>query len=278
MEVRVTDQSGRPPGRWRRSPSSARGLRKANTEPAEKALIAVISIINAIARPITLRDWRGQQNIPGTGGILVVANHISNVDPIAVGQYVAFAGRWPRFLGKASLFRVPVIGRIITASGQIPVERGTASAAQALQAAVTAIEVGKAVVIYPEGTVTADEQLWPMVAKSGAARIALQTACPVIPIGQWGAQDIMWGKELHLPHLLPRKTLRLVAGPPVPLDDLREAPITPQTVARATDRIMDAITALVAELRQEPAPPERFDPRRAGQDPAGPTEDRKTAT
>jgi 1-acyl-sn-glycerol-3-phosphate acyltransferase len=278
MEVRVTDQSGRVPGGRRRS-SSARGLRKANTEPAEKALISVISIINAVARPLTFRDWRGQENIPRSGGILLVANHISNADPIAVGQYVAFAGRWPRFLGKASLFRVPVIGRIITACGQIPVERGTNSAVQALQAAVTAIEAGKAVVIYPEGTVTFDEQLWPMVAKSGAARIALQTACPVIPIGQWGAQDIMWGKKLHFPHLLPRKTLRLVAGPPVPLDDLREGPITPQVVATATDRIMDAITELVVELRQEPAPPQRHDPRRSRQNPAGPeTDDGKTAT
>ncbi|HEY5845527.1 MAG TPA: lysophospholipid acyltransferase family protein [Microlunatus sp.] len=276
----MTDQSGMPPGGRRRSSSSARGLRKANTEPAEKALIAVISIINAIARPLTLRDWRGQENIPRTGGILLVANHISNVDPIAVGQYVAFAGRWPRFLGKASLFQVPVIGRIITACGQIPVERGTHSAVHALQAAITAIEAGKTVVIYPEGTVTFDEQLWPMVAKSGAARIALQTACPVIPIGQWGAQDIMWGKKVHLPHLLPRKTLRLVAGEPVRLDDLREAPITPKAVATATDRIMDAITELVVELRQEPAPPDRYDPRRSRQNPTGPEypDDRKTAT
>ena len=192
---------------------------------------------------------------------------------------MAFAGRWPRFLGKASLFRVPVIGRIITACGQIPVERGTNSAVQALQAAITAIEAGKTVVIYPEGTVTFDEQLWPMVAKSGAARIALQTAFPVIPIGQWGAQDIMWGKKVHFPHLLPRKTLRLVAGPPVPLDDLRESPVTPQAVAVATEQFMVAITDLVVELRHESAPPDRYDPRRSRQKPAGPeTDDRKTAT
>ena len=89
----------------------------------------------------------------------------------------------------------------------------------------------------------------------------------------------MWGKKVHFPHLLPRKTLRLVAGPPVPLDDLRATPVTPQVVAAATDRIMDAITALVAELRQEPAPPDRYDPRRSRQDPADPeTDDRKTAT
>ena len=208
-----------------------------------------------------------------------MANHISNVDPIAVGQYVAFAGRWPRFLGKASLFRVPVIGRIITACGQIPVERGTNSAVQALQAAITAIEAGKTVVIYPEGTVTFDEQLWPMVAKSGAARIALQTACPVIPIGQWGAQDIMWGKKLHFPHLLPRKTLRLVAGARFRWTTSGQLRSTRRSSPTATERIMDAITALVVDLRQEPAPPDRYDPRRSRQSPADPeTDDRKTAT
>ena len=193
---------------------------------------------------------------------------------------MAFAGRWPRFLGKASLFRVPVIGRIITACGQIPVERGTNSAVQALQAAITAIEAGKTVVIYPEGTVTFDEQLWPMVAKSGAARIALQTACPVIPIGQWGAQDIMWGKKVHFPHLLPRKTLRLVAGPPVPLDDLRAAPVNPQAVGHGhrADHGRDH--------RRWSSSCDRSRHRRIatihavpGRSPAGPeTDDRKTAT
>ena len=108
-----------------------------------------------------------------------------------------------------------------------------------------------------------------MVAKSGAARIALQTACPVIPIGQWGAQDIMWGKKVHFPHLLPRKTLRLVAGPAVPLDDLRESTITPQAVAVATERIMVAITgpggraakgAGTAGSLRSPAAPDRGRP------------------
>lgn len=240
--------------------SSARGLRSANTEPAERTLIRVITIVNALVRPITKRDWQGQDRIPRTGGVLLVANHISNVDPIAVGQYVAFAGRWPRFLAKASLFRLPVIGRIVSRCGQIPVERGTSSARNALQAAVEAVEVGKAVVLYPEGTITLDPQLWPMTGKSGAARIALETGCPVIPIGQWGAQDIMWGKKIHLPHLLPRKTLRLIAGEPIPLDDLRTQPVTPALLAEATDRIIDAITVLVSELRQEPPPAVRFDP------------------
>ena len=99
-----------------------------------------------------------------------------------------------------------------------------------------------------------------MAGKTGAARIALRTGCPVVPIGQWGAQELMYGRQIHFPKLLPRKTLRLLVGDPVPLDDLRDRPVTAATLDEATDRIMDAITALVAELRQEPPPAERFDP------------------
>ena len=174
---------------------------------------------------------------------------------------------------------MPVIGRIITACGQIPVERGTNSAVQALQAAVTAIEAGKTVVIYPEGTVTFDEQLWPMVAKSGAARIALQTACPVIPIGQWGAQDIMWGKKVHFPHLLPRKTLRLVAGPPVPLDDLRERRSPRRSSPRPPSGSWTRSPSWSSSCGRSRHRRHRYDPRRSRQGPAGPeTDDRKTAT
>ena len=105
-----------------------------------------------------------------------------------------------------------------------------------------------------------------MKGKTGAARIALRTGCPVVPIGQWGAQGLMYGPRIDLPKLFPRKTLRLMAGDPVPLDDLRAAPITAATLDEATDRIMDAITALVAELRQQPPPAERYDPRSRADD------------
>lgn len=261
-------ESFRTPQRGSGRASSATGLRRVNREPAEPMLVVVITIINALMRPLTFRDWRGQENVPTAGGVLLVANHISNVDPLALGQFVAFCGRWPRFLAKASLFRIPVIGQVIRACGQIPVERGGSSAGRAVAAADEFIQAGRAVVVYPEGTITLDPELWPMEAKSGAVRIALATGCPVIPIGQWGAQDIMWGKKLHFPRLLPRKTLRLIAGPPVPLDDLRGKPATAQSLAEATDRIMDAITALVAELRQEQPPTHRYDPHTTTEEPA----------
>lgn len=237
-------------------------LSQANHEPDGRVIFAVVSLLHALLTPVTRRDWRHQDKIPASGGVVLVANHISNVDPLALGQYVAFSGRWPRFLAKASIFRVPVVGPVIRACGQIPVQRNSAAARDALTAAVAAVDTGRAVVVYAEGTITHDPDLWPMRGRTGAARIALATNAPVVPIGQWGAQEVMYGRRIHLPHLLPRKTFRLVTGDPVPLDDLRAQPVTAALLEEATERIMAALTALVAELRGGEPPAELFDPRR----------------
>jgi 1-acyl-sn-glycerol-3-phosphate acyltransferase len=100
-----------------------------------------------------------------------------------------------------------------------------------------------------------------MAGKTGAARIALETSVPVIPVATWGGHELIGAKKLHRPRLLPVKTLRVIAGKPVDLDDLRAQPVTPAMLRLATDRIMTAITALLAELRGEEPPPTRFDPR-----------------
>ena len=233
-------------------------LSEANHEPGGQTISTVVGILHTILRPLTKRDWRGQDKVPQSGGVIFVVNHISNADPLAVGQFLAFSGRWPRFLAKASVFQIPLIGRIIAACGQIPVQRGSAQSKDALVAAAQAIEQGRALVIYPEGTITYDPELWPMKGKTGAARLAIQTGCPVVPIGQWGAQELMPGRKPRFPKLLPRKTLRVAAGDPVPLDDLRSGPITAATLDEATTRAMDAITVLVAEMREAT---QRYDPR-----------------
>lgn len=255
----------RPVRRGRQRSAPLPPLGSVISESAEPTLFRVVWILNMMLKRVTWRDWRGQQNIPQTGGAVLVINHISNVDPLSVGQFLAYSGRWPRYLGKASLFRVPVIGRIITACGQIPVERNTHNAGRALEQAMQAVRDGKCVSIYPEGTITLDPDLWPMTGRNGAARVALETGCPVIPIGQWGAQEIMHGKKIHFPKLFPRKTLILEAGPPVDLDDLRDQPISSAVLNEATKRLMDAITGLVAGLREEDPPAVRFDARKAGQ-------------
>ena len=128
---------------------------------------------------------------------------------------------------------------------------------------MAAVRAGECVVVYPEGTITRDPATWPMTGKSGAARIALETNCPVIPIGQWGAHEVL-APYAKKPDLFPRKTVTMKVGDPVDLSDLAAQEHTTAVVAAATDRIMAAITAIVAELRGEAAPAERFDPRTAG--------------
>lgn len=235
-----------------------RPLSKVNVEPGAQTIVWVIAFLQFFLTPLTKRDWRDQHKLPAGGGIVVVANHISNADPFALGPFLAYSGRWPRFLAKASLFGIPVIGRIIVNCGQIPVERGSSRAGKALASAVEAVRQDRAVVIYPEGTITLDPDLWPMEGRTGAARIALETGCPVIPIGQWGSQDIMYGKRLHFPKLLPRKTFRLLVGDPVPLDDLHGQSADPRSVDIASERIIEALTVLVAELRQSTPPAQPF--------------------
>jgi 1-acyl-sn-glycerol-3-phosphate acyltransferase len=202
----------------------------------------------------------GSDHVPATGACVVVPNHYSEVDPLITGVAMWKVGRMPRYLAKASLFRLPIIGWLLRRGGQIPVERaGSGKGGNALTAATTAASQGLAVVVYPEGTLTRDPDLWPMRGKTGAVRIALQADLPVIPLAHWGAQAIMprYARRLSL---FPRKDVHLLFGPPVDLDDFRGRPLDPETLTAATDRVMDAITVLLEQLRDEKAPAERWDP------------------
>lgn len=210
---------------------------------------------------LTKRDWRGAENIPKSGGVVVAVNHTSYFDPLAVGHFVVDNGRAPRFLGKVEVFKNPVLGRLFKAAGQIPVHRGTAVAAVALRDAIAGLERGECIVVYPEGTTTQDPDLWPMAAKSGAARMALMADVPLIPVAQWGPHEVMPDKAFNI-KLFPIKTMRVHAGPPVDLDDLRGKDITAELLDEATERIMVAITKLLAEIRGEQPPAERYNPRK----------------
>ena len=217
-------------------------------------------VVRPLMLLLTRRDWKGAENFPATGGFVVCPNHISHVDVFAFAHFLYDNGHPPFFLAKSGVFRLPILGRLVAAAQQIEVQRGTSHAVEAFSAAVAAVQEGKCVPIFPEGTLTRDPQMWPMAAKTGAARVALTTRCPVIPVAQWGPQEIQapYVKELHL---FPRKTMRMLAGPPVDLSDLYDRPLVAATLREATDRILDAITGQLETLRGEQAPPTRFDSR-----------------
>jgi hypothetical protein len=104
--------------------------------------------------------------------------------------------------------------------------------------------------------------MWPMKGKTGAARVALATQAPVIPVAQWGANLAVppYPKRGQI-RLFPRKTLTVQAGPPIDLSEFYGKEPTAAVLREVTERIMDEITVQLAEIRQEPAPAERFDQR-----------------
>lgn len=212
---------------------------------------------------LTRRHWWGAEHLPRTGGCVVVCNHISHSDPLTIAHFLNDNGRAPRFLGKAEIFGVPVIGRIVKDAGQIPVYRETVDAAKALRDAVAAVERGECVVVYPEATLTRDPNLWPMVGKTGAARVALMTRCPVIPIAQWGPQELL-PPYTKRPHVFPRTDITIRVGAPVDLSRFSEAALTGDVLREATAEIMSAITRLLEQIRGSQAPERPYDPRDHG--------------
>jgi 1-acyl-sn-glycerol-3-phosphate acyltransferase len=197
------------------------------------------------------------------GGIVVVTNHVSHFDPLVFAHFLYDNGRLPRFLAKAGLFDVFVVGPVLKGAKQIPVYRESSDAAKAYSAAVDAVRRGECVAIYPEATLTRDPDLWPMVGKTGAARVALATGAPVIPIAQWGPQDILapYAKRFRF---FPRKIMHVRAGEPVDLSEFMGREVNAELLREVTEKIMVAITALLEQIRGERAPAVRFDPRKAG--------------
>ena len=216
-------------------------------------------IVIPFIKAITKRTWIGAENIPKTGAVIVANNHLSYFDVLNFAHFLYSNGRAPRFLGKVEVFRVPIIGRIILAAGQVPVERETPNAGKAVDHAKKLLEAGHLLGAYPEGTLSRDANHWPMVAKTGLARLALSTNTPVIPVAQWGSQIMMptYSKKLKL---FPRTQITMVAGKPVDLSPWYGKSDDPQALIAATAKIMLEITTLLEQIRGEKRPEVIFDP------------------
>lgn len=214
-------------------------------------VVIVYPLVDVLFRP---RYSRLDLVPPPGRPAIVVANHVSFVDTCVMARLVWQAGRIPRFLCRGDLFSVPVLGRILSGAGQIPVQRGTSDAARSLDAARAALNAGEVVLIYPEGTFTRDPAGWPMQGRTGIARLVLLCPdVPVVPVGQWGAQRRQGWRRL-----VPRR--RVAAGrvgEPLDLSAFRGREPDADVLREITDTVMIAVRALVAELRGE-RPPETF--------------------
>jgi len=203
----------------------------------------------------------GLDHIPAEGPALVVANHISYIDPIYTGVFFDKAGRVPRFLAKDAVFRIPVVGKLATELGQIPVYRGSSDAVDSLRAADKALEDGHVVAIYPEGTITRDPDFWPMRARTGAARLAIDHDVPIIPMVHWNTQliyDHYHGKKYRP---FPRRRVIVQAGGPIDMSQFRGREKSGDVLRQVTDHLMSAVRDVLADVRGEPAPTEFYQPR-----------------
>jgi 1-acyl-sn-glycerol-3-phosphate acyltransferase len=220
------------------------------------------SIMRPILNAIVKRDWRGAEKLPKNGPAIVVCNHLSYLDPLTFSHFLYNNGRAPRYLGKESVFRIPVIGWVIKGAGQIPVSRESKDAIKGYEHAIAVLKAGHLLGVYPEGTLTRDEDLWPMKGKTGVARLALQTGVPVYPCASWGPEKVIppYGKKIKL---FPRTKVSVIMGDPVDLSKWQGRAEDPSAVEEATEAIMDEITKLLEVIRGEKAPAERFDPKKS---------------
>lgn len=237
--------TGRRPMKWR-----TRGI------PPFGMFVAIVLVYPFSSLMFRLR-YRHADRLPPRGPVLLVANHVSILDPLACGRLVFDAGRLPHFLAKQSVFK-GVIGTLLRSAGQIPVSRFSADAHSALDAARADLDAGNVIVIYPEGSVTRDPDWWPMQARTGVARLALTTEAVVVPVAQWGPQTVhdYHSKKLRLRLRAPAD---YVVGEPVDLSAARArirdgAPLTAELLRETTDLIMTRVRDQLAELRQQPAP------------------------
>jgi putative phosphoserine phosphatase/1-acylglycerol-3-phosphate O-acyltransferase len=211
-------------------------------------------VLQALMRPELLPwvrfDIDGVDRIPAEGPAIVVANHRSYFDPLALGATFARRGRAVRFLGKKELFDAPVVGTVARALGGIRVDRASGSDDPLVEAAA-ALAAGELVAILPQGTIPRGRAFFDPELKGrwGAARLAAQAKVPVVPIGLWGTEEV-WPRADRVPrvwNLTHPPTVRVRVGEPVPLK-LRSAEAD-------TRRIMAAISALLPpEARRDRAP------------------------
>jgi 1-acyl-sn-glycerol-3-phosphate acyltransferase len=215
-------------------------------------------------------EIHGREKLPRDGAYVLAPNHLSEIDPLVVALAVWRMGRAPRFMAKESLFRVPVLGWVLRITGMVPVARATSAAAAraTLEASETLVRHGRGVIVYPEGSLTREPDLWPMRGKTGAVRLALAGGIPVIPMAHWGAQQVLprYGKLKLWPL---RRHVRVIVGDPVDLSAYADRASSQSALVEATDVVMADVAALLSQLRGEPAPPARWNPADHGQKETG---------
>ena len=239
--------------------------------PALKAGVEITPPMRILAH--FLRPWvrllykvevTGKENLPKSGGYVLAANHVTQLDALAVAYMMYFRlHRAPHFLAKEGLFNTPIVGPVLLACGQIPVFRSGRKNSDPMESAYEVLNAGHVIGIFPEGTLTREPDQWPMRGKTGAIRIALETGVPIVPVGQWGTEKVM---GTYSSKIIPKPwhKVRMIIGKPIDVSALKGKKISTEELVQLSDQVMVEITKLVEQLRGAKAPAKRFVPSEHG--------------
>jgi 1-acyl-sn-glycerol-3-phosphate acyltransferase len=175
----------------------------------------------------------GREHLPATGGFVVAPSHRSMMDILFTARVTP---RRVRFMGKASLFKVPVLGAFFTALGGFPVARDGTDR-KAVRDSVTMLEAGDVLCVYPEGTRQHGRRIQPL--QPGAAYLALRAGVPIVPVGIAGAEEIL---RMHKDPIPRFGRVTIVVGPPI-VPEARASGVVPRGK-------VDAMTAELSEALQ----------------------------
>lgn len=248
----------------RRSTSQAPRFRPVERNNAW--ILFCAALLYPLTRLLGKREYVGAEKLKRPGAVLLVGNHISHLDPVYDVVMVHRTGRIPHVLAKAGLWKIPVVGRALVGTGQIPVERGGGAGQAALDPAKQVLADGGLVVIYPEGTVTKEPDFWPMRPRPGVAALALVDGVRVVPVVHWGTQKVYnsYATEgTRKLRLWPRHRVQVVVGDDIDLSEYRGRPVDARAIRDVSLAIMEALTAQLAQVRGEQPPAELFDPKKA---------------
>lgn len=203
-------------------------------------------LIKMLARGFFKIEYEGR--LPKTGGLVVVANHQTDLDGFILAELARISGRRARFLAKVELFKVPVVGWIMRSCRHIPVIRFTERAKEAINPALEAVKQGECVVVFPEGMLTQDPAYYPMKPRPGAAVVAITAGVPLVPVMIEGAYNLRpcgWGGLLHIRWKKIRTKVKVKVLEPVDTSDLTG----PDEAKIAITRAMQIIKAEVCKER-----------------------------
>ena len=179
-------------------------------------------------------ETHGVENIPREGGVLLVSNHISLLDPVIVGSA---ANREIHFMARSNVFNVPLLGPLISVFNAYPVNRGRPDLG-ALRRTITLLKKGNAALIFPEGTRSFDGKLGK--AHDGACFIAHRANVPTIPVYHKGAEKMMprGSKRIR------RAKISVTFGKPIDFSHIVESEIKREMYQEMGVQMMGAISSL----------------------------------